>query len=221
MPSFLGKRGSLPHFTALVQLAKSLYTQDMEKELQNFAMNWVKATPETAAQLDPNVYSETRDIFQARLEYMTHTLLRQGGIPTEQVYLVAALAGEIGNNSFDHNLGKWKDVPGIFFDYNFSPDNHLTIALADRGQGIFTTLKKVKSSLTTDQEALETAFKEKLSGRAPENRGNGLKFVRKSVQNQHMHLTFYSGSAQAELNEQMVIKPSTDSIQGCLAILTL
>lgn len=212
MPSFLGKRSSLPHFTALVQFVKSLYTQDMEKEVQNLAMSWVKATPEIAAQLDPDVYSETRDIFQARLEQMTHALLRQGGVPTEQVYLVAALVGEIGNNSFDHNLGKWKDVPGIFFGYEFSSDSHLTIALADRGQGILTTLKKVKPSLTTDQAALETAFKEKLSGRAPENRGNGLKFVRKSIQDQHMHLTFYSGSAQAELNEQMLIKPSTDSI---------
>jgi len=34
--------------------------------------------------------------------------------------------------------------------------------------------------LSTDEEAVRTAFTKVVSGRAPESRGNGLKFVRKN-----------------------------------------
>jgi hypothetical protein len=69
-------------------------------------------------------------------------------------------------------------------------------------------------------DALNVAFREKLSGRAPENRGNGLKFVRQTVQDQGLHLTFWSGSAQAFLHEDCIAKPTPQPIHGCLAILT-
>lgn len=188
--------------------------------LTKIAQNWIFSTPETAHQLASDLYCETRDIFQARTDKMTNQLLSQHIIPEHQVYIISALTGEIGNNSFDHNLGKWPDVPGIFFGYDFSDPNNMIIVLGDRGQGIFSSLKKVKPSLQTDQQALETAFKEKLSGRAPENRGNGLKFVRKSIEVEKMHLTFFSGLAKAELNEQLTITPEKKLLQGCLAILT-
>lgn len=64
------------------------------------------------------------------------------------------------------------------------------------------------------------AFKEKISGRAPENRGNSLKFVRENVQEEKMHLTFFSGKACAELNEKMKVRETNEHIQGCLAIFT-
>ena len=47
-----------------------------------------------------------------------------------------AVAGEIGNNSFDHNLGNWADMIGIFFYYD---EKTHTIILADRGQGVLVT----------------------------------------------------------------------------------
>ena len=52
------------------------------------------------------------------------------------------------------------------------------IVLADRGLGILETLKQVRPTLKTHIEAVNVAFTEILSGRAPEKRGNGLKFVR-------------------------------------------
>jgi len=61
---------------------------------------------------------------------------------------------------------------------------------------------------------------EKLSGRAPEDRGNGLKFVRKSVANERLHLLFCSGSAKAELNDKLEINKTEPYIRGCLAQLT-
>ncbi len=42
-----------------------------------------------------DLFSKTRDIFQARLDiYISHTTK----------YLESAIIGELGNNTFDHNL---------------------------------------------------------------------------------------------------------------------
>lgn len=183
------------------------------------AFDWVGVQSTTVTALPADVYCATRDDFQARLDKMTQVLLHEHLVPESAIYLITALAGEIGNNSFDHNLGNWPDVPGIFF--NYSIDQKIkTIVLADRGQGVLATLKRVKPELANDQMALQTAFTEKLSGRAPENRGNGLKFVRQTAQDQQLHITFQSGTAQAELNDQFIIQPAKANIHGCLAIVT-
>lgn len=189
----------------------------MKTKLTQLALDWVNWTTQQATELDPMLYCQTRDVFQARLDTVTNQLLNN--TPQKQAYTIAALVGEIGNNSFDHNLGQWRDLPGIFFGHDFSSLDNVTIVLADRGQGILATLKKVKPSLENDQEALETAFKEKLSGRAPENRGNGLKFVRKAIEEHKMYLTFHSGFAKAELHEHMTITKEQKPLLGCLAIL--
>lgn len=191
----------------------------MAAQLQKQALEWLHATTDIAQCIPIDLYCQTRDLFQARLSTMTTTLLRNSHLSEDAAYLIVAIAGEIGNNSFDHNLGNWPDISGVFFGYAFSQSEHC-IVLADRGQGILRTLQKVKPGLQTDEAALEVAFNEKISGRAPENRGNGLKFVRESVQTQKLHLTFFSGNACAELNEQMMIHSSNDPIHGCLAVLT-
>jgi len=134
--------------------------------------------------------------------------------------LVVAIAGEIGNNSFDHNLGNWPDTPGIFFAYDI---NKRSIVLADRGLGILATLKRVKLGLNNDMKALEVAFTEILSGRAPESRGNGLKFVRKIVAENPISLLFQSGDAELTLTKDsdvLDIKHSAEPFRGCLALIT-
>lgn len=186
-------------------------------ETVKLATTWSQAKRGAVPDVASGYYCETRDVFQARLDSMRQLWVKQGVLSEDLVYLAAALAGEIGNNSFDHNGGRWPDVAGVFFGYNLDTK---TVVLADRGQGVLATLHKVKPELDNDQAALETAFKEKLSGRAPENRGNGLKFVRQTVQDQKLHLSFYSGTAQAQLNEGMVIEPTQSMVQGCLAILS-
>ena len=64
------------------------------------------------------------------------------------------------------------------------------IVLADRGQGILTTLKRVRPELINSSEAMRLAFTETISGRYPETRGNGLKFVRSIIVEIHSHLLF-------------------------------
>jgi len=190
----------------------------MKTNLEKLAWEWMTASPEIA-QTDSEYYCPTRDVFQARIDRMVANLLREKKINEENTYILSAMAGEIGNNSFDHNLGKWPDVAGIFFGYSTS--EKLEIVLADRGQGILATLQKVKPELENDSEALKTAFLERISGRAPERRGNGLKFVKENIEAKKMHLTFVSGNAKAELNDEMKITETEKSTNGCLAIITL
>ncbi len=191
----------------------------MSNDIEKLSYDWITADSENVDVIS-GYYCQTRDIFQARLGRMIDDLSMSDNIKIEKAYLVSAVAGEIGNNSFDHNLGNWSDVMGVFFAYDFA-DNKLKIILADRGQGVLKTLKKVKPELKNNSEALKTAFTERISGRAPEARGNGLKFSKESVEKENMHLVFTSGNAQAELNREMEIKQIDENIKGCLAILTV
>jgi hypothetical protein len=189
----------------------------MENGMKTKAWDWVRgASPE---KIEDEYYCKTRDVFQGRLDTMIAVFLQSGRIPENDVYMLSAIAGEIGNNSFDHNVGNWRDVTGIFFGYEMT-ENSPIIVLADRGRGIFHTLKRVKPELQNDEEALFTAFNEKISGRAPEPRGNGLKFVKENIKETKKHLSFTSGAAKAELNDGMVLGRSKENIEGCFAIIT-
>lgn len=189
---------------------------DIDLYLQNVgsvAQQWASAPVGYAPQ--PDVYCQTRDVFQARLEKLQSVLGDK--MPMWAVSLLSAVAGEIGNNSFDHNLGNWPDIPGIFF----SCDMRLrTIILADRGLGILATLKRVKPELNDANEALKVAFTETISGRRPEARGNGLKFVRSVIVENPFTLSFQTGDAQLDLKQHdhdIVIKQAEISIRGCFA----
>jgi len=187
------------------------------ENIEKQAWQWISERAENVDISSEN-YCKTRDIFQARLEKMTKDLLESGKVDENKVYMASAIAGELGNNSFDHNIGNWRDIPGTFFGYDFY-SNDLLIVLADRGQGVWATLKNVRPELKDDREALSTAFTEIISGRSPEARGNGLKFVRQSVKELNFHLDFYSGEAKAELNEKFSVVDSEKKVSGCLAIL--
>lgn len=187
----------------------------MKPDLIKQAQDWVASAEPFSAPKD--YYCETRDVFQSRLDRLVAFLLSNSAMAESDSYMLGAIVGEIGNNSFDHNLGSWKDIVGIFFAYELNGKD-LTIVLADRGQGVFSSLKSVKPELKNDQEALETAFNEKISGRAPEDRGNGLKFVKAGIKSMNWQLTFRSGAGQAELNEKMTIV-SAEYVNGCFAII--
>lgn len=160
-------------------------------------------------------YCQTRDIFQARLE--TFTVHLEENIGQEKAWLITAVAGEIGNNSFDHNLGNWPSLPGVYF----ASDNKIkTIVLADRGQGIMKTISRVRPLVENDREALKIAFTQYVSGRAPEKRGNGLKFVSGIIKENDWDLRFYSGRALLQIKGRKIkITGKKRIIHGCLAVL--
>jgi hypothetical protein len=145
---------------------------------------------------DAGQYCRTRDVFEGRLARL---LVYAGsvGLPEDDAALLTAVAGEIGNNSFDHNLGHWRDEPGCYFAFAFAAPT-LLVWIADRGRGVLASLQNVAPDLTDHQQALAVAFERIVSGRHPERRGNGLKFVR-SVINAHADRGLVSVSGRGTL----------------------
>jgi hypothetical protein len=156
-------------------------------------------------------FSITRDVFTARLESFI--------IDTNK-YLEAAIIGEIGNNTFDHNF-MFKNIfqKGVYCNYNF---REKYVIVADYGRGIKASLIQVIPSIQDDLEALKIAFTEKISGRSPEQRGNGLKFVSETIQNNNWDLYFQSGNGYCCIGRDGIKYSNSDkSILGCLAIIDL
>jgi len=188
---------------------------DLEKKTKGIfrlAEEWVIA--EKSFTPEDEFYCATRDVFKARYDKIANELsakLTSGS-------LIASAAGEIGNNSFDHNLGNWPDISGILFAYDMGKRR---IVLADRGVGILNTLQKVIPKLEDDKKALEIAFTEVITGRAPEHRGNGLKYTKAAIIEADAKLLFQSGDAMLEINknDSLNVKDAKTPIQGCLAMI--
>lgn len=159
---------------------------------------------------------QTRDVFQARLDHLLKTLLDK--LQNDNLaFLLTAVVGEIGNNAFDHNLGGWRDIPGLAFVVDLETRE---VVLADRGRGVFATIRQAKPGVSDDKEALKTAFTETISGRFPEQRGNGLKFVKKIIEDNDLALDFYSGKARVGVRPRNFEIAETNAlIPGVLAII--
>lgn len=155
---------------------------------------------------DKDYFCLTRDVFAARID--TYVLRTNN-------YLESAIIGEIGNNTFDHN---WDFAEGYLRGTYLSIDNDIVV-LADFGRGIKKSLEVVYKA-KTDEEAVKVAFTEHISGRTPEKRGNGLKFVLDNVKKNNWSLYFQSGTGCCEICDGTVtFKSSKVDIVGCLAIL--
>lgn len=169
----------------------------------------------------PEYYCQTSSVFQARLatfETLLRTIpdLEQGG----RYSLLTAIVGEIGDNAFAHNLGNWPDIPGAFFAFD---QPRRLVVVADRGVGVLATLRRVKPELTNDRHAVAVAFTERISGRSPENRGNGLKFVRQLIARNPFHLVFQSGRSILTLrgmDSDLHLTAARLPLRGTLATLT-
>ena len=195
------------------------------KYLASSCHKWAFNNKET--EILAQFYCPDKSVFKARLSKLELLLARDEYLKVGAKFsLITSVVGEIGNNSFDHNIGNWPDMRGIFFGYSL---DERKIVLADRGQGVLATLKRVRTELSTHQKALEVAFTEYVSGRSPENRGNGLKYVRKIVTGgaeenslKKLVLFFQSGDANVTIrysSDVLNIKNVGDFNRGCFVLL--
>lgn len=195
-----------------------IFKKDLDNinvDLFQVAESWIK----NKIDISEEFYCQNSSIFQSRVSKM-ETLILQDRENKSLSSLLTSITGEIGNNSFDHNLGQWPDLPGIFFGYDLKKKQ---IILADKGVGVFKTLKRVKPKLKNHKEALLTAFTEIVSGRSPEARGNGLKYVRKIISKYPINLTFQTGNAKLILKkdvQNIKIENTLKNINGCLVLIT-
>lgn len=188
------------------------FAQDIEK------LGWAWSVSAQPPEIPNEYYCEQQARFTSRLEKMGLLFARTGTVREDLASLLTTVAGEIGDNSFMHNIGNWPDVPGIFFAYDIGKR---IIVLADRGQGIRKTLSRVRPLVETDREALRVAFTEIVSGRAPEKRGNGLKVVRSIVEVNPIRLLFRSGVASVDTPKQrpgsITFTTASENIRGVFA----
>jgi hypothetical protein len=92
--------------------------------------------------------------------------------------------------------------------------------LADYGKGIRRSLLPVLPSIASDVEAVEIAFTKRISGRSPEKRGNGLKFVVEAIQQNNWHLFFQSGIGACLIDKNGIgFTERAASVTGCLAVI--
>jgi len=193
--------------------------QRFQLDLKRLGLAW--AASEQAPEIPKQYYCERQDRFTSRLEKMSAELLRVlGSGSRDLISLIALVAGEIGDNSFAHNIGNWPDVTGIFYAYDI---DKRCIVMADRGRGIRATLSRVRPGIASDQEALNIAFTEVVSGRDPEKRGNGLKVVRSITQSNAIGLVFHSGVGMAyipKVPRDMQITMTDKNVRGVYAVIT-
>lgn len=165
--------------------------------------------------LVPEEHCKTRDVFEGRLIRMATSMEKNSEL-SNHASILFGIVGELGNNSFDHNIGKWRDEAGVLYVYDLS---NRFVVIADRGQGVLSSLRRVKPELKNESEAIEVAFHERISGRAPESRGNGLKFVAKNVIERKFELYFSSGEATILVPNYEPNESKKAILHGVLAIL--
>jgi hypothetical protein len=169
----------------------------------------ILTTLKNTAIISTEHFSSTRDIFTARM---------QSYILESKKYLEAAVIGEIGNNTFDHNFVYPRGSPrGVYCNLLY---NQQYVVIADFGRGIKQSLLCVLPEIKTDVEAMEIAFTKRISGRSPEQRGNGLKFVSNTIQQNNWEAYFQSGTGCCIINKRdMQFFINTTQYSGCLAII--
>jgi hypothetical protein len=94
------------------------------------------------------------------------------------------------------------------------------VVLADYGKGVQRSLSLVLPEIKTDMEAIEIAFTKRISGRSPEQRGNGLKFVSETIQQNNWQLYFQSGLGTCLIDKNgLSFTEDKVNLPGCLAII--
>jgi hypothetical protein len=148
-------------------------------------------------------YCQSRDESSARLSSWLNYFSKIG-FSKPNLFIVGAIIGELTNNAFDHNLAQWRGLPGCVVAF-VKQNSSLQIHIADAGQGIVSSLKNSLPDLQP-QEIINQAFEKRISGRHPERRGNGLKFVSGHIIKSDNSLKCYSQGVSYQIG-----KPTFDS----------
>ncbi len=212
-------KGILKSFRATIGGNRFYKERDISifsNDLPTIGWKWASQTSPTEPA--KNFYCRTKDVFApGRLARLENDLQK---IETLGIHhsLLSSMVGEIGDNSYAHNLGNWIDIQGMFFAYDL---NKRVIVLADRGRGVLKTLQFVRPELESHKDALKIAFTEIISGRFPERRGNGLKSVAQNILASNVQLTFRTGDAQLNLKkgDREIVITKCEPFHGCFAVL--
>jgi len=137
-------------------------------------------------------------------------MLRDVGLKEEAVALTASSLGELIDNAFSHNLGKWDSVLGpmvILLAQNFPQKKELCFSVCDFGVGFLQTLHENYPKLSSEAEAISLAIQPNITGRIQKRGGNGLDYLRKNVFNGFQgSLQIRSGNTLLSITSKSVSK---------------
>ncbi len=173
----------------------------MQEEIKSLLLCYQKGAIE---QVFSDYYCSTRDVFRARHDRWFNHLLKV--MPIEKAAKLLTIVGEVGNNSFDHNLGHWQNAPGLCF----YPQKDFVI-LFDCGRGIQASLKDAGFKFETDDDFFNAALTQRITGRAPERRGNGLKVSLAAVS--ELNIGFFIQSGDSYFANDKIPAEITDELK--------
>jgi len=216
-----GKKIILPKNQDLLKYLKRMHLQEILKELayiEEAEFDSVEVPEHYNLNLQELSHCKYRDEFDARLGHFLGMFLNFG-MELNDAKLATAIVGELGNNVFDHNLGKWPtDVSGcIIAAQNFPKLKKIEFAIGDPGIGFLGSLKAAFPELDSDIKAIKKGLAGN-TGRIGENRGNGLKYIQSwTIKNFSGMLTIHSGGGVVEVSEEKTSEYQGIKILGTLA----
>ncbi len=204
----------------LTPRGKRLYRQeDIELLLQDIftlAKKWVVS--QNVAEPDKEYFCPDGQTFQSRLNRLERDLQNTNAAGSD-FSLITSIVGEIGNNSFDHNLGNWPTkVSGCIIAAQHYPNlKKIDIAVGDPGVGFYGSLKAAFPEIKTDLDAIRKGL-EGNSGRIGETRGNGLRIIQQwTIQNFFGKVMIHSGNGLVIVSNRGMKEYTVNKILGTLA----
>lgn len=150
-------------------------------------------------------------------------LLQNIGVSVENISLIASSLGEVVDNAFSHNLGRWDPSIGplgVFLAQIFPKKRELCFSFCDFGVGFLSTLQKNYPEITSQKEAIELALQPNITGRSQRQGGNGLDYLKKNVFNGfHGRLDIRSGDTLYSAREEL--SQNTPFLSGANIFFTL
>ena len=105
-------------------------------------------------------------------------------------------------------------------DYVKSVIEIINTASKEKNTDYFCLTRDIFQARLDSYISQKIAFTKQISGRAPEQRGNGLKFVAESIKEKDWFLYFQSGNACCIINKSQIDFMELDfTFTGCLAII--
>lgn len=211
----------LPKNIELLKYLKRMHFSEILRELnykEYNKFNDIDISEQYNLNIQELLHCKFRDGFDARLGHFLRMFLNFG-MNINDAKLATAIVGELGNNVFDHNLGKWPtDISGcIIAAQNFPKDKKIEFVIGDPGVGFLGSLKTAFPNLKNDTEAIKKGLAGN-TGRIGEKRGNGLRYIQSwTIQNFSGRLTIHSGNGVIEVDKDKIYEHNDIKILGTLA----
>lgn len=216
------KKIILPENGELLKYLKRMHFCDILSELryeEEFKfLNKVQISEKFNLNIQEILHCKYRDEFDGRLGRFV-MMFKNFGLNEYDARLATTLIGELGNNTFDHNVGSWPtDISGcIIAAQNYPKKKKIQVVVGDPGVGFLGSLKAVFPEINTDIEAIKKGLKG-YTGRIGETRGNGLKLIQQwTINNFHGKLAIQSGEGLVLVDENGFTETKTKKVLGTLA----